>query len=144
VESAANPVQKRRNHLFFIKHGFEKVDSMPPDFELFAKRFSKTAPLPKFNPVPKGRLEKHARGITVFKSNQCPYFFDSVKEITETAKQLNLPVQIVDIKGYGEAQNGVHPYGTFCILLGGKVLTYRPIGRRGLLDYLGKSQRPTD
>jgi len=126
----------------FIKHGFEKVDSMSPDFELFAKRFSDDAPLPKFNAISKGKLEEYAHGITVFKSSQCPYVFDSVKEITETAKKVNLPVQIKDIKNYKEAQNGVHPYGTFCILLDGKVLTYRPIGEKGLLDRLAKLKLP--
>jgi GNAT superfamily N-acetyltransferase len=127
----------------FIKHGFEKVNSLPPDFELLAKRFSDNAPLPKFNRVPKGKLEKYAHGITVFKSNQCPYVSGSVREITETAKHINLPLQIKDIKNCKEAQNGVHPYGTFCILLDGKVLTYRPIGEKGLLNSL-KSQPPVD
>lgn len=126
----------------FIKHGFEKVDSMPPDFELFARRFSNNAPSPKFNTISKKKLEKYQAGITVFKSNQCPYFFDSVKEITETAKKVNLPVEIRDIKDYKGAQNGVHPYGTFCILLDGKVLTYRPIGEKGLLDRLAQLKLP--
>ncbi len=120
----------------FIKHGFKKVDSMPPDLELYAKRFSDKAPLPKFNPIPKEKLDKYAKGITVFRSDQCPYVFASVQAITETAKRVNIPVQIEDVKSCGEAQKGVHPYGTFCVMLDGKVATYHPIGEKGLLDYL--------
>jgi len=120
----------------FIKHGFEKVDSLPPDFELLAKRFSSNAPLPKFTKVQKVKLASYAHGITVLKSNQCPYVSSSVREIRETAKRINLPLQIKEIKNCEEAQNSVHPYGTFCILLDGEVLTYRPIGAKGLLKSL--------
>ena len=40
----------------FLRHGFEKADTMPPYFELLAKRFSKDAPLPRFNPIPIQKL----------------------------------------------------------------------------------------
>lgn len=122
----------------FMKHGFRKVDSVPPDFELFAKRFSDKAPLPRFNVISRDKLENCGAGITVFKSNQCPYVDCGVKEMIEAAKQVNLPIRIIDMKTCKEAQNNVHPYGTFCVLVDGKVVTYRPIGARGLLDYLSK------
>jgi len=124
----------------FIKHGFEKVDSAPPDSELFAKRFSDEAPLPKFNVISKNKLENCGAGITVFKSDQCPYADGGVKEMIEAVKQVNLPIRIKDVKTCKEAQNNVHPYGTFCVLLDGKVITYRPIGARGLLNYVSKKE----
>jgi GNAT superfamily N-acetyltransferase len=124
----------------FIKHGFERVDASPPDFELYVKRFSKSAPPPRFNPIPKERLEKYKSGVTVFKSDQCPYTSASVKALTEAAEQANLPLRIEQIKSCKEAQHGVHPYGTFCVLLNGKLLSYRPIGKKTLLDCLSKSK----
>lgn len=124
----------------FAKHEFEKVDSAPPDFELLAKRFSDKAPLPKFKMISKGRLKKCGPGITVFKANQCPYVDDGVKEMIEVAKRINLPIRIKDIKTCKEAQKNVHPYGTFCVLLDGKIMTYRPIGARGLRNYLSKKE----
>jgi len=123
----------------FVKNGFKKVDSMPPYFELYAKRLSDNAPYPKFNPISKSRLEKYASGITVFKSNQCPYLNASANVVAEIAKQANIPLQIEHIESCKEAQNSVHPYGTFCVLLNGKVLTYRPIGKKDLLDFLSKT-----
>jgi len=124
----------------FMKHGFEKVDTMPPHLELYAKRFSKSAPLPRFNPIPKGRLEEYASGITIFRSDQCPYISGSVNAIKKVAKQMNLPLRTEQIKSCKEAQHGVHPYGTFCILLNGKVITYHPIGRKTLLECLSKTK----
>ena len=123
----------------FVKNGFEKVDSMPPYFELYTKRFSEKAPLPKFNPIPKSRLEKYASGITIFKSNQCPYLNASANVVAEIAKQAGIPWRIEHIKTCKEAQNSVYPYGTFCILLNGKVLTYRPIGKKSFLDCLSET-----
>jgi GNAT superfamily N-acetyltransferase len=123
----------------FVKNGFEKADSMPPYFELYAKRFSKKAPLPKFNPIPKSRLEKYASGITVFKSNQCPFLNAGANAAEEIAKQANIPFRIEYVKSCKEAQNIVHPYGTFCILFNGKVLSYRPVGKKDLLECLSKA-----
>jgi GNAT superfamily N-acetyltransferase len=123
----------------FLKNGFEKVDSMPPYFELYAKRFSEKAPLPKFNPIPKSRLEKYASGITIFKSNQCPFLNAGANVAEEVARQANIPFRIEYVKSCKEAQNSVHPYGTFCILFNGKVISYRPIGKKDLLDCLSKT-----
>jgi GNAT superfamily N-acetyltransferase len=122
-----------------LKHGFERVDSKPPDVELFAKRFSDKAPLPKFATVSRDEFEKCGHGITVLKSDQCPYVDGAVKEMAEAAKQVNLPILVRDIKTCEEARHSIHPYGTFCVLLDGKVITYRPIGARGLLNLLSKT-----
>jgi ribosomal protein S18 acetylase RimI-like enzyme len=124
----------------FMRHGFEKVDSAPPDFELFAKRFSEKAPMPRFRAVPKEELEKYGSGITVFKSSQCPYVSGAVKEMMQTAKRINLPIRVIDIKTCTDAQNNVHPYGTFCVIQNGRIMTYRPIGAKGLLKYLAKKE----
>jgi len=123
----------------FVKNGFEKVDSMPPYFELYAKRFSEKAPLPKFNPIPKSRLEKYTSGVTIFKSNQCPYVNGYANNVAEIAKQAGIPWRIVHIESCKEAQNSVNPYGTFCVLLNGKVLTYRTIGKKELLKCSSKT-----
>lgn len=123
----------------FVKNGFEKADSMPPYFELYVKQFSEKASLPKFNPIPKSKLKKYASGITVFKSDQCPYTNGNANLVVEIAKQANVPVRIEHIESCKEAQNSIHPYGTFCVLLNGEVLTYRPnMGRKELLDCLSK------
>jgi GNAT superfamily N-acetyltransferase len=125
----------------FVKNGFEKVDSMPPFFELYAKRFTEKAPLPKFNPISKSKLEKYAPGIIVLKSNQCPHVDGYAKLAAQAAKEAGVPCRIEQIENCKEAQNSVNPYGTFCVLLNGKVLTYRGMGRKELLDCISNSQK---
>jgi ribosomal protein S18 acetylase RimI-like enzyme len=128
----------------FLKHGFEIVDTVPPYFELLARRFSDDAPLPKFNHVSKQRFEKCQSGITIFKSDQCPYTADSMKEITEFGKEHDLPVRIANVRNCREAQNGIHPYGTYCILLNGKVVTYRPIGKNRMNEIITEERKHDD
>lgn len=124
----------------FLKHGFQKVDTMPPYLELYAKRFKDDAPLPKFNPIPKERLRACGTGLTVFKADQCPYTNTSVRAVEEVAEQVRIPIRVVRVENCRQAQNGVHPHGTFCVLLDGKVLAYRPIGKKDLLEELRKTK----
>jgi GNAT superfamily N-acetyltransferase len=122
----------------FLRHGFEKIDTKPPSFELLAKRFPNDAPTPRFNPVPTERLEKYKFGITILRSDQCPYTADSVKEIREVAEERDLPLRVESISNCNEAQNSVHPYGTYCILINGEVVAYRPIGKRRMNELIGE------
>ena len=111
----------------FVKNGFEKVDSMPPSFELYAIKLSEKAPLPVFIGIPESRLQKYANGITIFKSNQCPYTADYTNLVIDLAKKADIPCRIEHVESCREAQRGVDPYGTFCVMLNGKVLDYRPV-----------------
>lgn len=122
----------------FVKNGFELADSLP-DFELYAKRFNAKAPLPKFNRVPESRLEKYAGDLTVFKSEQCPYSSASIRHIEELAKEMGLPFRLEHIENCKQAQNMMHPYGTFCVLYNGKIVTHRPISKKELLNSLTKA-----
>jgi GNAT superfamily N-acetyltransferase len=122
----------------FLKHGFEIVDAMPPCFELLAKRLSYDAPLPSFNRIPIQRLEEYKSGITILKSDQCPYTADSVKEIKEVATEHDLPLRVESVRNCSEAQNSVHPYGTYCILMNGEVVTYHPIGKKGMNEFIAE------
>lgn len=125
----------------FVKNRFELADSMPPFFELYAKRFNADAPLPTFNRIPESRLEKYAGGLVVFKSDQCPYSSASVRHIEELAKEMGLPFRVERIENCRQAQNMLHRYGTFCVLFNGEIVTYRPIGKKDLQEYL-KTQKP--
>ena len=113
----------------FIKRGFEKVDELPPVYELFVKRNSDDVPLPKFNALmPEEAVkEEYGEGVTMVISHQCPYACgDMVKRLSEVAERAKIPIRKKLITSAKEAQtNGIHPYGTSCFLLNGKVLTYK-------------------
>ncbi len=119
-----------------VKNGFKKVGVMPADCELYAIRFNAEAPWPKFN-VPPGDLgARYAQGLTVFRSRQCPYTAGSVYELQKECERMRIPFRVLNMETCAEAQMCAHPYGTFCVLFDGKVISYRPIGARGLRERL--------
>ncbi|MFX0084062.1 MAG: GNAT family N-acetyltransferase [Candidatus Hodarchaeota archaeon] len=122
----------------FIKNGFKKVGTVLSDFDLFVKRFNENASFPKFKmhqPV----SNKDLNGFIIYKSDQCPYTYASMREIEEYAIDKGISLQIKSITNSKEAQAVPHPYGTYCIFLNGKLLSYRPVGKRFLLELEHKS-----
>lgn len=108
----------------FIKNGFVSVDKTEPDFELLAIKFDKKAPNPSFRKV---SAEKYSRGVTIFRSAQCPYSVKNVDAILETAKKLKLPANLIEMKDVESVQQTPSAFGTFCIVKDGKVISHHPI-----------------
>jgi L-amino acid N-acyltransferase YncA len=106
----------------FIKSGFKLVDTAHPDHELFAFRFMKNAPAPKFPRDLEERLQKYKSGLTIIWSNQCPYVGKSLGEIFETAKKRGIRFNSVELKTPKEAQSAPTPYAVFSIIYNGKVV----------------------
>jgi ribosomal protein S18 acetylase RimI-like enzyme len=117
----------------YIKNGFRKVDTAFSDFELFVKRFNENIPFPKFKTHKSTRIY-NSTGFIIYKSDQCPYTYASMKEIAEHAEENSISISIKNITNSKEAQAIPHPYGTYCILLNGEILSYRPVGKRFLLE----------
>jgi len=63
-----------------------------------------------------------------------------VKAFVEIVEQVNIPVQIEPIETCFDAQNGVHPYGPFCVLFIGKELTYHYETRKTIVQLLEKNR----
>ncbi|MHA2227369.1 MAG: GNAT family N-acetyltransferase [Candidatus Hodarchaeales archaeon] len=126
---------------FFLKNGFRKVDSVLSDFDLYVNRFVEDAPLPKFN-LKKSTEIENTKGFIIFKSNQCPYTYTSIREIEEYAKKNDIPIQLRTITNSQESQAIPHPYGTYCIFFNGELLSYRPIGKNALRKHFESSSNP--
>lgn len=123
----------------FIKNGFEAVDSVQPDFELLVKKFKKNSPDPKFKSHLKQKLTKYKKGLTIIRSDQCPYTIKNVKEIIDTAKdKYGLIPKLVELKDYKEAQKSPSPFGTFCMIYNGAVITHHPISNTRFINIMGK------
>ncbi|MFX0185964.1 MAG: GNAT family N-acetyltransferase [Candidatus Hodarchaeota archaeon] len=120
----------------FVKNGFKKVDTVSSNFELYVKRFSENSPLPSFNKSFQKRRRRFESGLTVFHSDQCPYLCNMTGSLRDIAETLNIPFKVEYILNCKDAQNGVHPYGTFCVLYNGEVLTYHSDSRKNLLNLL--------
>jgi len=112
----------------FVKHGFEPVDNAVPDFELLVKSFDDKAPLPAFKKDLGDRVKQYEEGLHIIRSYQCPYTVKNVNEIKDIAeKEYGIKANIIDLKDSREAQNSPCAFGTFCIILNGKVAAYHPI-----------------
>ena len=93
----------------------------------------------KFTSIPQEGLERYGSGITVFKSDQCPYLDDAVNIVAEVAAKADLPFRIRQLQNCEDAQNGVHPYGTFCVLLNGRVFTYHYLLEKEIVQLFAES-----
>jgi ribosomal protein S18 acetylase RimI-like enzyme len=124
------------NKDFFMKYGFQVVDEAPPSFELIVKNFNE-CPSPQFPENWAERTQKYEHGITVLRSDQCPYIDNAVQVIIDTAKELDIKVNVIDINDCKDAQlNSPSAYGVFTVLYNGELLTYHPVTKRELLKLL--------
>jgi GNAT superfamily N-acetyltransferase len=123
----------------FVKLGFEVVDTAPPDFELLAKKFKKSAPSPRFKGDWDRRLHKYSKGLTIIRSDQCPYVAKSTSEILETAEYTyGIKPKVIDLKDSKQAQNAPSPFGIFNILLNGKLVADHPISNTRFINIMKK------
>jgi len=123
----------------FVKHGFEVVDTAPPDFELLVKKFNKKAPTPKFNGDWEKRRSQYGNGLTIIRADQCPYTVKNVKEISATAeKTYGIKPNILNLKTHEDAQNSPCPFGIFCIVYNGNVIAHHPISNKRFTNIMDK------
>ncbi len=119
----------------FIKNGYSIADSTKPDFELLVKKFNTKTPDPKF----RNNCHKHQKGLTIIRSDQCPYTIKNVNEICETAKkEFGVTVNVVSLKSYKEAQRSPCPFGSFCMIYNGDIVSYHPISKGRFVNIMKK------
>lgn len=124
---------------FFIKHGFETVDSAKPDFELLVKKFIRDAPDPEFKKDMDRHLDRYARGLTIIRAGQCPYTVKNVREISDAAqKDFRINANIVNLATHEQAQNSPCPFGAFCIVYDGKIIAEHPISKTRFINIMKK------
>ncbi|MEK6795407.1 MAG: YoaP domain-containing protein [Spirochaetota bacterium] len=115
-------------HEIFKGRGYKKADTSPPDFELWSLSWNAKAAMPSFAPDLPSCLTPYRKGLTIFRSPQCPYTERNVREIIETAKNdLGIRARIIDMDDAKAAQACPSPFGTFCIVHNGDIITHHPI-----------------
>lgn len=107
---------------FLAKHGFAVVDTAPPCYQLMAIQF-RDAPLPMFC----GGWEKKASacgaGVTLLKTDQCPYFADFTDGLLGLTHAKKLPVKVIELKSAQEVRDKApSPYGTYSVVIDGRVV----------------------
>jgi len=120
----------------FLKHGFELAGEAPPSFQLLVTRFDGAA-LPTFPNDWDRRLGHYGHGLTVVRSGQCPYLESGAQAALAAASEVGVPAQVVELATAQQAQDfAPSAYGVFGVVYDGKLLTYLPAGRKGILERL--------
>jgi ribosomal protein S18 acetylase RimI-like enzyme len=121
-----------------LKNGFESVGQAPPSFELLVKKFH-DAPGPAFPGDWEERLSRYGSGLTIVRSDQCPYV-DSVSQMfQETATDMGIQSQVIELKNCQEVQESApSPYGVFNVVYNGKLMTYHWISEKAFRKLLEK------
>ena len=123
----------------FLKHGFEIVDKAKPDFNLLVKKFDAETISPQFKQNMQDKAKKYGSGLTIMRSVQCPYTEKNVNAIIDTAKeQFNLKVKLIDLNEAEEVQESPCPFGTFCIIYNGEIISYHPISNGRFKNIMSK------
>lgn len=108
----------------FEKHGFEVVDAAPPAFVLMARPL-RPGPLPSFPKDWPARAARFGPGLTVIRTDQCPYLPDAVAYLMEAAARRKIKARMVELRTAREVQRlSPSPYGAFAIVLDGKLVGY--------------------
>jgi len=125
------------NKKLFLKNGFVKIDEIEPNFSLYTKSFNENAPKPRFNPINKEKQKEYSQGATIIYTDQCPYITDLVEDLKQIDKKGNFKaIKIDDCK---EAQqNGLYPYGTYCIICDGEISLYKHTSKKELTTIINR------
>ena len=121
----------------FDQQGFECADTAPPAFTLMVKRFT-AHPLPSFA----GKWEQKARafgkGLTVVRSDQCPYIVDATTAALATAGRAGVKSRVVELESRDHVLRlSPSAYGVFALVLDGQLLSYHYQLEKDLLPLLG-------
>ena len=119
-----------------LNRGFRAVDHAPPGYELLAKDFGQ-APPPLFPTDWDRRAASFGEGLTVVRTDQCPYLDDAVNTTLDVGRERGLKVQAVELTNAREVrQRAPSPYGVFSIVLDGEVLSHYYQPKKKLIELL--------
>jgi len=107
-----------------IKMGFKSVDKAPPAFDLMVNKFKKCDD-PFFPKDWDARIKKHKQGLTLIRTDQCPYLDDAVNTVKAYAKKGKIKFTEIEINN-SEQLRKISPsaYGVFSVIYNGKLLSH--------------------
>lgn len=120
---------------FFVKHDFESVDKHPP-FTLMVKKFD-NAQSPFFTVDFEERLAAYGKGLTIVRSDQCPYVDAAAGAALDAANELGISTKVIELKSSRDVRkSSPSPYGVFGIVYDGKLVSYHSVAKKELINIL--------
>ena len=106
-----------------LRHGFESAATEPP-FDLLVKSFEAAKP-PSLTGDWEAKAGRFGDGLTVVRTDQCPYIPDATETVLEAARELGIKSRVVELKSSSDIRKkSPSPYGVFSIVLDGRLLSY--------------------
>jgi len=119
-----------------LHHGFVPVDRAPPSFTLMVRRFS-DAPPPSFPKDWQERLGRFSEGLTILRSDQCPYIENATHILLDAAKERRIRSRVIELKNCAEAKKtSPSPYGVFNVVHRGRLLSYHMVGKDKFSEFV--------
>jgi N-acetylglutamate synthase-like GNAT family acetyltransferase len=122
------------NKDLFLKNGFREVQASGV-FTLLVKQLRK-AKEPKFKDCEK-QLSNY-EGLKIVYSNQCPWVARFISELSETIKEKDLKIDVVELKTAEQAQDAPSIYAVFNLVNDGRLLSDHYISNTRFLNILKK------
>jgi len=108
---------------FFLKKGFAQVDAAA-GFELLVKKH-RQAPDPTIAHDWESRASAFGNGLTVIRTDQCPYWDDATNIAIDTAERFGIPARTVELHTADEVRTlSPTPYGTLAFVLDGRPVSH--------------------
>jgi GNAT superfamily N-acetyltransferase len=107
------------NKSLYEKNGFFITDELDR-FELMVKPFNDRTPKPVF--INWTKQQAKFRGWNLIYSNQCPWHDKSITDLKKVAIDLGINLKVTKLTSPSEAQNSPSGFGTFALILDGKLL----------------------
>lgn len=125
----------------FDSYGFECVDTALPAFSLMVKKLGKHAP-PAFAGGWEGKAKALGKGLSVIRSDQCPYVVDATAAAVAAADRAGVTHQVIELKSRADVLRlSPSPYGVFGLVLDGTLLSYHYQLEKDLVPLLGPTGR---
>jgi GNAT superfamily N-acetyltransferase len=126
---------------FLSHHGFETAARAGPDFELMSLRFGK-ADLPTMPANWEARARRFGAGLTIVRTDQCPYLDDGVNNALKVARSRGIKARVVELRSAAEVRRRApSPYGVFSLVLDGRLLSHHYQLNKDINALLDKRER---
>lgn len=123
-----------------LKHGFESVSEVSP-FNLMVLKFNDSH-LPTFTGDWEQKASRYGQGLTVIRSDQCPYIPDATNTVLEFAEERGIPSQVVELNSCQDIRDlAPSPYGVFSIVYNGRLLAYHYLLPKDLVKIFGEIKK---
>ena len=114
----------------FIKNHFKLVEKGPYSFDLYAYKFA-DAPDPYFPNNWDERLRRFGDGLTIIRTNQCPYLEVATKNVVEAAKSVGIQPDIIEMNDRNKMMElAPTPYGVFNVVFNGELIAFHRLTPR--------------